>query len=391
MINRRVLVIENSVDITGALKSIAGSAHYLATFFHFGFVIPINPKNRLWILSKGFSPIVELPMRELSKRFSALLFYLPYLAINATRLNQIVKKHEISLIHVNDIYNLLPVAIRLLGNTTPYVCHVRFLPDRFPVVLMWLWLKLHFRYAARIIAVSEQVRKQMPKHSKIIVIHDPLPVEERYPYNLANPSIIKNSTFLYLSNYIQGKGHQFALQAFARIHTTLPNWKLRFLGGDMGLEKNKKYRERLKVMAQELGIDQKIEWMEFTEEVEWELKQADIILNYSESESFSITCLEALYFGRPLIASDCGGPAEIIDHMETGILVPNRDVQAMADAMILLASNADLRNSMADRARVVVKERFSIENTSLKLKEVYNTILEGSTNGHRKDIGTAYL
>ncbi len=374
MTKPKILIIENSVDVTGALKSITRTAFDLSSFFQFNFVTPKGSKGRYWIENKGFSTI-ELPMRELAKRFSAVLFYLPYLAINAVRLNRIAREQEANLIHVNDIYNLLPVVIRLLGNSTPYVCHVRFLPDRFPRLLLKLWLMLHFRFAAKIIAVSEKVKEQLPDHHKIIVIHNELPVEDRYPYLSGGLSAKETYTFLYLSNFMEGKGQAFALKAFSKVHHMLPNWKLRFIGGAMGLNKNRRYRAGLMKLARQLGINEKIEWRGFAEEVEWELKQADIILNYSESESFSITCLEALYFGRPLIATDCGGPAEIIDHMETGILVPNRNVEAMAGAMVLLATDTSLRNSMGDKARVVVKERFSIENTSMKLKEVYDTIL----------------
>jgi len=386
-----VLIIDNSVAVTGALKSIVKVAYDLSTFFNFRLVVPAKSRDRLRSSTSVFLGVYELPMLELSRRVFSILLYFPLLIVNAIRLNLMIKRHRVAIIHLNDLYNLLPVAIRLLSNETPYVCHVRFLPNRFPTALLNFWIKLHFRFAERIVVVSEMVKHQLPAHPKIVVIHDPPPLEDRYPY--LTPGLVpkKSYTFLYLSNFMEGKGQAFALKAFSNAHNTLPNWKLRFVGGDMGLEKNRKYRDGLKSKAVELGIDHKIEWMDFTEEVEWELKQADIILNFSESESFSITCLEALYFGRPLIASDCGGPAEIIDHMETGILVPNRDVQAMADAMILLASNADLRNSMADKARVVVKERFSVENTSLKLKEVYDTILQGSTTGQPKDSGTANL
>jgi len=374
MTKKKILVIENSVDVTGALKSITRTAYDLSSFFQFNFVIPQRSKGRYWIENKGFSTI-ELPMRELAKRFSSLLFYLPYLAINAVRLNRIVKDQEVNLIHVNDIYNLLPVVIRLLGNSTPYVCHVRFLPDRFPPLLLKFWLTLHFRFAAKIIAVSKKVKEQLPDHHKIIVIHNELPVEDRYPYLSGGLSVKESYTFLYLSNFMEGKGQAFALKAFSKVHHMLPNWKLRFIGGAMGLNKNRKYRAGLMKLARELGINERIEWRGFAEEVEWELKQADIILNYSESESFSITCLEALYFGRPLIATDCGGPAEIIDHMETGVLIPNRDIEAMAHAMLMLATDTTLRSSLGDKARIVVKERFSIEKTSMKLKEVYDDIL----------------
>jgi L-malate glycosyltransferase len=360
------------VHITGALKSITRTAYDLTSFFDFKFVIPKNSKGRFWIENNGFSYIEELPMRELSRRYSAALLYLPYLVINAMRLKRIVQNYSIELIHVNDIYNLLPVVIRLLGLGTPYVCHIRFLPDRFPAPLLKFWLKLHFRFAAKIIAVSEKVKQQLPDHPKIVVIHNELPVEERYPYIPACSSPKESYTFLYLSNVMQGKGQDLALQAFGKIHRALPNWTLRFVGGDMGLAKNRKYGEDLKSMAKALDIDRKVGWKEFTQEVEWELKHADIVLNFSESESFSITCLEALFFGRPLIATDSGGPAEIIDHMETGILVPNRSVEAMAEAMLNLANDCHLRDNLSNKARIVVKQRFSVEQTSYKLKEVYD-------------------
>ena len=371
MPKKKILIIENSVHITGALKSITRSAYDLTSFFEFSFVIPKKSKSRLWIEDLGFSDIKELPMREISRKFYSLLIYLPYLAINAVRLKRQLKERPIDLIHANDIYNMLPVAIRLLGNTTPYICHVRFLPNRFPALLLKFWLTLHFRFASKIVVVSEKVKQQLPDHSKIIVIHNELPVEERYPGTLASSLSRGFYTFLYLSNFMQGKGQPFALEAFSKIHNKLPNWRLRFVGGDMGLSKNKKYRDRLTSMAKELGVDRKLEWKEFTTDVELEYKQADIVLNFSESESFSIACLEAMYFGRPLIATDCGGPSEIIDHLETGILVPNRGVDAMANAMLDLATDNILRDRIANRAPIVVKQKFSVENTSHRLKEIY--------------------
>jgi L-malate glycosyltransferase len=287
------------------------------------------------------------------------------------RLKRIVREHSIDIIHVNDLYNMLPVALRLFATPVPYVCHVRFLPDRFPKPLIHFWLKLHFRFAEKIIAVSEKVKAQLPLHPKIVVIHNELPIEERYAHALPAPD---HFTFLYVSNFIRGKGQIFALKAFSKIHENLDGWRLRFVGGDMGLEKNREYKNELVKTADTLGIGKKVEWVGFTEDVELEYKHGDIVLNFSESESFSITCLEAMYYGRPVIATDCGGPAEIIDHLKTGILVPNRDVLAMTEAMLKLATNADLRQVFGALARSTVKEKFSIQNTSYRLKEVYNAI-----------------
>jgi L-malate glycosyltransferase len=98
-------------------------------------------------------------------------------------------------------------------------------------------------------------------------------------------------------------------------------------------------------------------------------------LNFSESESFSITCLESLFFGCPIVATRSGGPAEIIDHGETGYLVPKGDVAAMVDHMTLLMGDPALRSRISDAGQRVVRERFSVENTSFKLKKVYDRIL----------------
>jgi glycosyltransferase involved in cell wall biosynthesis len=143
----------------------------------------------------------------------------------------------------------------------------------------------------------------------------------------------------------------------------------------MGLEKNRKYRNDLIEMAKSLDIVELIEWSDFVEDVEFEYKAADVVLNFSESESFSITCLEAQFFGRPLVATDCGGPAEIIENHVTGILVPNRGVDEMSEAMRMLAQDEKLRSRLAEAARNIVREKFCVQNTSYRLKSVYDRVL----------------
>jgi glycosyltransferase involved in cell wall biosynthesis len=370
-----ILIIENSIDVTGALKSITRTAYDLRDNFDFHFIIPKKSAGRFWIEGKGFNTIDELPLREISKKISGLVFYLPFLILNTFRLRTIVRENKIEVIHINDLYNLLPVMYSCLGGPVPYVCHIRFLPDRFPKFLFSFWLKLHLRYASKIIVVSDAVKKQLPHHNKITVIHNELPVEERYPDKIDFRKHSSHFTFLYLSNFIEGKGQNFALESFALVHSDLPDWKLRLVGGDMGLLKNKSYRKQLELIAKELGIFEKTEWGGFTEEVELEYKRADITLNFSESESFSITCLEALFFGCPVIATDCGGPAEIIDHEETGLLVQNRNIEVMASAMMRLATDIELRNKMSKNAKERVSKKFSVDKTSYKIKEIYDWVL----------------
>ena len=371
-----VLIIENSIDVTGALKSITSVAVGLKEHYDFQFVIPSGSRSRFWIERMGFSQIHELPMVEISKRVSSLIRYFPLLLLNTFRLRMIVKREKVDLIHANDLYNLLPVVYKMVGGVTRYVCHIRFLPDRFPKALFNVWLRLHQRYAAKIISVSHAVSKQLDDHPKNTVVYDELPIQEQYPETPESGTNKTEFTFLYLSNFMEGKGQNFALTAFAKIHNSLPHWRLRFVGSDMGLSKNRAYKLRLKEMAQSFHVVQKVELAEFTNDVEMEYKQASIVLNFSESESFSMTCAEALYFGRPLIATDCGGPSEIIDNGVTGVLVSNKNVNDMAEAMIRLALEKAARDTMGLKARQTIREKFHVIKTTFRIKEVYDIMLK---------------
>lgn len=367
---KNILIIENSIHVTGALKSVTRLASDLSNDFNFIYILPRKSSGRFWIEKKGFTDIHELRMKELSRRFLDIILYFPFLIKNTITIRKYIWRSKIDLIHSNDLYNMLPVVYKIFGGKKPYICHVRFLPDRFPRTLFSFWLKLHLKFADQIIAVSEFLKSQLPNHPKIVCIPNELPTEEKYPH-LDYDQIKAVYKFLYLGNFITGKGQDYALKAFAQVSERLPQWKLRFVGGDMGLQKNRIFRDYLKKESIKLGIENKVEWVDFAEDVEMEYKKADIVLNFSDSESFSITCVEALFFGLPLIATNSGGPAEIIDHNETGILVENKNIDAMATAMQRLADDRAQQKNLATRARLSVREKFSIEKTSGRLKQVY--------------------
>ena len=104
MRKRRILIIENSVAITGALKSIIRSSEGLFDSYEFIFLLPKNSDATPHVRALGFE-VSELPMKELRKNFFSLVFYLPFLFYNSVRLFQIVRRLKIELITVNDFYN----------------------------------------------------------------------------------------------------------------------------------------------------------------------------------------------------------------------------------------------------------------------------------------------
>ena len=340
-----ILLVDNSRAVTGALNALRHATGPLRDRFEFAYVLPTGSTGRAVLEADGYR-VPELPFVEISRRPGDLLRYLPMLLLNGWRLRQLARVRGAQLIHLNDFYNLTGYVARWLSlGRLPVLTHVRFLPQVLPQPLArtWRWLAEHA--AQQVMCVSEAVRGYFtPGHDKVRTVYDPLPARgEELPAYAVAPATNRPVRLLYLSNYIRGKGQNFALEAFQLAHARNPNLHLHFMGGDMGMIKNKEFRSELEATVQSNGLSEIVHFKGFTTNTEAVMKAHDIVINFSEAESFSLTCLDALYYGVPLIATDCGGPAELFESGQSGFLVPNRDVQAMANAINQLVANVALR------------------------------------------------
>jgi len=103
---------------------------------------------------------------------------------------------------------------------------------------------------------------------------------------------------------------------------------------------------------------------------------AGMFLNFSTSESFSMTCLEALSYGVPVIATRSGGPEEILDNGKCGLLVNNGDIAAMADAIKLLASNPEARARLSQAGIERVLTAFNPVASKQQFTFLYQRLLK---------------
>ena len=78
---------------------------------------------------------------------------------------------------------------------------------------------------------------------------------------------------------------------------------------------------------------------------------------------------------RDRIATDCGGPAELFEHGKSGLLVPNRDVRAMAAAIDQLAADVALRREFSAASRRYVRHKFAPAFTYQRLADCYHRVL----------------
>jgi len=166
------------------------------------------------------------------------------------------------------------------------------------------------------------------------------------------PALPNDAWVLAVGRHVAQKGFDLLLQAWAIVVKSAPLARLRIVGdGPLRAE-----HER---MAHALGLTGRVEWLDPTSEIERLYRQADVFVLPSRYEGMPLALLEAQALGVPAVAFDCPtGPSEILTP-QTGRLVPEGDVQAMAAALIELLSSPELRVQMGRAAIVRSREVFS--------------------------------
>ena len=83
----------------------------------------------------------------------------------------------------------------------------------------------------------------------------------------------------------------------------------------------------------------------------------------------------------PVVASRVHGIPDVVEDGRTGLLVPPRDVEALADAICRLAGDAELRTAMGRAGRAFVQERYRWQENAAQMERLYHYLLEPFTEG----------
>ena len=97
----------------------------------------------------------------------------------------------------------------------------------------------------------------------------------------------------------------------------------------------------------------------------------DVLVCPSDHEPFGMIVLEALAAGTPVVASDSGGPAEILEPDRSGLLFPTGDARALAEAVIRVLEDDGLRARLAEGGRRRVRERFASARYARDVEALY--------------------
>jgi glycosyltransferase involved in cell wall biosynthesis len=132
-------------------------------------------------------------------------------------------------------------------------------------------------------------------------------------------------------------------------------------------------RPALEAQTSSLGLASKVTFLGHREDARRWLSAADAYVSSSVSEGISLTILEGMSAGLPVIATAVGGTPEIVD-ASCALLVPSRDPAALTGAIVALARDPDRRRRLGEAARARVLASFTIDRMVASYRQVYEEV-----------------
>ena len=129
------------------------------------------------------------------------------------------------------------------------------------------------------------------------------------------------------------------------------------------------YEPSLRALVSELGLGDAVAFTGQVADAAAYISLMDVLVSASDAEPFGIVLLEAMAQGVAVVAVTGGGPAEIIEHERSGLLVNSGDPKTLADAVERVVLDQDLRRRLARGGRERYRERFTAERMAASLHE----------------------
>ena len=215
------------------------------------------------------------------------------------------------------------------------------------------WVYKAAQKADTITVVSESELREVSAH---LPSESPILDKLKVVYNGCEDVISKYKTkhlgdktsFIMASRLVTDKGIGEAIEAFKELHQKYPDTELRIAGD--GPE-----REKFTALAKDTDS---IIFMGHQTDPYKVISEADIFLQPTYHEGFSVVLVEASMLAKPIIATAVGGNVEIIHDKDTGLLVSTKDSKSLAIAMERFYTDVAFRDTLAKNARKQYEDRF---------------------------------
>jgi len=310
----------------------------------------------------------------IQKTFNFIKYEIPF----DLKIIYILFKYKIDLIHINDapvltnwllaskIFKIKCIA-HLRGNWAPDTAH-----------------KKLARYYNRIISISNSVTKIAKLNGvnieNFVTIYDGIDVKavfsnrKKKSDELRKELGIQNNDFLIglVGNIKTWKGQHVAIEAVNILKTEFPEIRCLIIGDVSDIEEDKEYYNQLRQMIYDNNLAHNIITTGFRHDIPDIISNLDVLIHTSTNpEPLGRVILEGMVFAKPIIATDHGGPAEILDEGITGYLTPPYDSEALAKKIAFIMSHKNISQQVGLRARNKVEDKFNIQKNIEEIEKIY--------------------
>jgi glycogen(starch) synthase len=312
--------------------------------------------------------------------------------VNNLRLLHLIRKEKICVINAHPVFpgGLDAVLSKICG--VPLICtshgaDIQINDDLNYGARRNIFVNLVIKFILRITDYHTVVSKSMfpdavdagSDISKVRVIYNGLnlrSIPQHKHVSRSKYNLLDNDFFiLYMGRLHVKKCPSDLIRAMQKVVSEIPSAKLVVAG--KGGEKRK-----LEDLVSHLNLLENITFAGFVSDNEkWQLMMScDVFVLPSEVEAFGISVIEAMACSKPVVVTDIGPFTEIVKHKETGLVVPLHSPDAIAEAIIELYQNNDLRKNIGDSARKEIENRFNIAKIADDYLELYMKAFQEKTS-----------
>jgi glycosyltransferase involved in cell wall biosynthesis len=299
------------------------------------------------------------------------------------KLGKVIRNYSVTAVHIAffNYFSLIPWLARLRG--VRYIIYHERNPG---VIRAKSWkrrlLQLRGRFATlpitRVAAISRFIKQQLVEVGvpgrKISLVYNGVDARRYQPDPTAKEQLTKAlsippeeiilATLSYLKPH---KNIDVVIEACQQLAKRGVACRLLVIGeGRMQCE--------WEALAEKLGIADRIHWLGHVPDPIPILQGCDAFLMVSMGEGFGLALAEAMACGTAVVAARSGALSEIVEDGKSGLLVPPRDVSALADAIEKLAKDEDQRRRMAQRGMERVRCHYTVEASIEKMMNVYESM-----------------
>jgi glycosyltransferase involved in cell wall biosynthesis len=227
-------------------------------------------------------------------------------------------------------------------------------------------VRLASMLARRVVCVSDDSRQVAEREGiagkKLLTVHNGIDTRR---FEFTGPR--RNGPAVMVARMVPAKGGDVLLRAVRQVLRTHPDFRLLMAGDGPALPE-------LVRLAGELGIARSVQFLGEITNVPAVLASSSLFVLPSHSEGVSLTLLEAMARGLPVVTTRVGGSPEVVDPT-TGLLVPAGDVDALATALTRVWADPPAGERMGRAGRERVERLFDVRTMTRRYEALYHDLL----------------